>query len=130
MDWKRVEETLRRASAEAIATFAAAHPGHWRYQGFNTEPPCADAWEKAWAETQDEMQSVACEFEDDEACDAFGERFLVATCRVLTALEKDGAFELLRRDTGFKTLVNAHEEPLADSWTRLLRERNLRPSRR
>lgn len=176
-DWKRVEETLRRASAEAIATFAAAHggesfygfvfdcnpdygevllslnteadlsrtaerfyptwspgeiegrlrwnPGDWRYHGFNTEPPCAEAWARAWSETEERLHEAATD-EDDEAADAVEERFLQSACRVLLALEKDGAFDALGRDPGFKTLVSGHDEAIEDSWARLLRVRNRR----
>ena len=176
-DWKRLEETLRRASAEAIGTFASAHGGEsfygfaldcnpdygevllclnteaglartaaghyadwsprevegrlrwslgdWRYHAFNTEPPCAEAWERAWSATVERIQEAFAEAEDAEA-DDMEERFLVSACRVLLALEKDGAFDALGRDPGFKTLVAGHDEVIEDSWARLLRVRNRR----
>jgi hypothetical protein len=176
-DWKRIEETLRRASGEAIGEFAAAHPaesfygfaldcnpdygevllslnteadlaataarryagwspreiegrlrwgvGDWRYHAFNTEPPCAEAWDRAWSGTVDRILDAFAEAEDEEA-DDMEERFLVSACRVLLALEKDGAFDVLGRDPGFKTLVAGHDEPIEDSWARLLRFRNAR----
>ena len=177
VNWKRIEDTLRGASAEAIASFAAAHStesfygfamdcnpdygevllsvntevdlaataarhyagwsarevegqlrwgvGDWRYHAFNTEPPCAEAWERAWSGTVDQIQEAFGEAEDAEA-DDMEERFLVSACRVLLALERDGAFDALRRDPGFKTLVAGHDEAIEDSWARLLRARNAR----
>jgi hypothetical protein len=101
--------------------------GDWKYHGFNTNPPCAEKWEKAWSETQDSIHDA---FLDDEDGDEIAERFMVSACRVMVALEKDGVLDAFRRGRGFKTLVRDHDEPIADSWARLLRVRNKRGSRR
>jgi len=98
--------------------------GDWKYHGFNTEPPCAEAWERAWSATQDAIHSAFLDDEDEE--EEVPERFLESVCRVLIAMEDDGAFDRLTRDPGFKTLVSGHDESLADSWRRLLAVRNSR----
>jgi hypothetical protein len=182
LDWKRVEETLRRASADAIAAFAAEHRdesfyafafdcnadygevflclnteadlaatvrawlaadparvereiesdlrwnvGDWKYHAFNINPPCEKGWEKAWSETEGLIHDATL---DDDDGDEIAERFLVSACRVMVAMEKDGVLDVLRRDPGFKTLVGDHDEPIEDSWARLLRVRNQRRARR
>lgn len=98
--------------------------GDWKYHGFNTEPPCAEAWEKAWSATQDAIHSAFLDDEDEE--EDVPEHFLECVCRVLIAMERDGAFDRLTRDPGFKTLVGGHDEPIEDSWRRLLAIRNAR----
>ena len=98
--------------------------GDFKYHGFNTEPPCAEDWEKAWSATQDAIHDAYLDDEDGEQ--EVPELFLECVCRVLIAMEKGGAFDRLTRDAGFKTLVVGHDEPIEDSWRRLLEVRNSR----
>jgi len=96
--------------------------GDWKYPGFNSDPPYAEAWNAAWAETQDAIHAA---YLDDES-EVVPERFLESVCRVLIAMEKDGGLEPIARAKGFKALVSDHDEAIADAWARLLRVRNRR----
>ena len=96
--------------------------GDWKYHGFNTDKPYAEAWDKAWEETQDALHDA---YLDDESAEV-PEHFLQSVCRVLIDLERKDAFAPLARTERFKTLVTDHDEPIEDAWARLLKVRNRR----
>ena len=91
--------------------------GDWEYQGFNTDEPYSNEWEKSWSETKDRIAVAA--LEDDDVC----EEFLESVCRVLIRLERSPAFLRIQREAHFKTLVSDHDEDLEDSRERLARIR-------
>lgn len=86
--------------------------GDWKYQGFNSP-----RFESEW-ESFEDMVTEACLFRN-----AAKQNFMAAVCRVVIRLESDGVFHSLNRTDDFKVYAADHDEVAADSWERLLRQR-------
>jgi uncharacterized protein DUF4303 len=122
------EEDLAERSRRHYPTYSQGeidaelrwNPGDWRYQGFNTTPPYAEAWDARWSAPQETIASARLVGEEDEV----NEEFLTTVCRVLVRMERNGVFDCLVRDNRFKVFVSDHDEAPEDAGTRLLRVRH------
>jgi hypothetical protein len=90
--------------------------GDWDYHGFNSKE-----FDRNWRQFQS-MVTDRCmdEAEDDRTfMTPTQTRFMEAACRVLVRLERDGAFDVLRRTANFSTLAMDHDEPESAARARL-----------
>jgi hypothetical protein len=92
--------------------------GDWGYQGFNSK-----AFNRDWRRLQSIVTKRCMEEEQDPHTfmTPTQTRFMEAACRVLLRLERDSAFDVLRRTRNFSTLAMDHDEPEAAARQRLRR---------
>ena|SRR5258706_3072149 len=93
---------------------------NWDYQAFNSKE-----FDRNWRRFQSIVTDRCMDEEEDEGTftTPTQNRFMEAACRVLVRLERDGAFDVLRRTANFSTLAMDHDEPESKARARLRRVR-------
>lgn len=98
--------------------------GDWKYQDFSSSA-FKTAWERFERQVHDAaFPDVGYAEEKNEQDRDTQERFLESVCRVVVRLEKQNAFDGLKRTDDFRTYVADHDEDEEESWERLNAVRN------
>jgi hypothetical protein len=120
--WAAIDRTLG-LGGESLAKprrMSRWELGDWDYQAFNSK-----AFDRNWRPFQSIVTDQCMGEEEDERTfmTPTQTRFMEAVCRVLVRLERDGAFDVLRRTANFSTLAVDHDEPESTARARLRRIR-------
>lgn len=97
--------------------------GDWSYKCVNRGSVIWEAWGK-YASDIEGLCERLCEEDREEEWEEWQEEFLRSACRVLLALQSEGAFESLHHTPDFRVMCADHDEPVEQGQVRMEKMRS------